>query len=230
MISYIVSDSATAFYSVAHAVASIALVIWSAINGSLTPYVYEKCKTKDYKSIAKVANPLISAFGILCVLVIMLAPEVVRIMAPDGYMEAIYVIPSIVGGVFFQVQYYLYANVIFYYKKPKFVMIGSVSAAVLNIVLNYIFITKYGFIAAGYTTLFCYLLQAVIDILAMRSVVKDNVYDIKFVIILSTIVIAIALLSNLIYEIRIIRYAIVAVLLVPLFVFRKKLFPNIKEA
>lgn len=229
MISHIVSDSATAYYSVANAVASIALVIWSAINGSLTPYVYEKCKTKDYKSIAKVANPLIAAFGIACVLVIMLAPEVVQIMATKGYMEAIYVIPPIVGGVFFQVQYHLYANVMYYYKKPKYVMIGSVSATILNIGLNYIFISKYGFLAAGYTTLFCYMLQAIVDFVAMKKTIGDNVYDIRFISILSSIIIVIALLSNLVYDLMIIRYFIVISLFIFTFFFREKLFPNLKR-
>lgn len=229
MISHIVNDSATAYYSVANAVASIALVIWSAINGSLTPYIYEKCKTKEYKSIAKVTNPLISAFGIACVLVIMLAPEVVQIMATKGYMEAIYVIPPIVGGVFFQVQYHLYANVMYYYKKPKFVMIGSVSATILNIVLNYIFISKYGFLAAGYTTLFCYMLQAVIDYVAMKKTIGENIYDIRFISVLSLIIVAIALFSNMIYDMRIVRYTIVIVLLALTFFLRERLFPNLKK-
>lgn len=145
------------------------------------------------------------------------------IMATEEYMQAIYVIPPIIGGVFFQVQYYIYANVVYYYKKPKYVMYASVSAAVLNVVLNYIFIRKYGFIAAGYTTIFCYLVQAVMDYFAMKKVVTEPIYNMKFIIGLSIAVIAVALFSNLLYSFTIVRYAIIAMFFIVSFMKRKQI-------
>ena len=41
MISNLVNDSATAYYTVAYSVASIALIIWNAVNSSLVPFTYE---------------------------------------------------------------------------------------------------------------------------------------------------------------------------------------------
>lgn len=40
-------------------------------------------------------------------------------------------------------------------------MFVSVLGAILNVFLNYILIPKFGYIAAGYTTLVCYILFAV---------------------------------------------------------------------
>ena len=209
MIQNLVGDSATAFYSVAYSVSALALIVWNAVNASLIPYTYEKCRDKRYKDISKVTIPILWIFALVCLIVVMLAPEVVYLMATKDYMEAIYVIPPIIGGVFFQVQYYVYANIVYYYKKPKYVMFASVSATVLNIFLNYIFIRKYGYIAAGYTTITCYMMQAVLDYFAMRKVVKETVYDMKQILIMSFCVIVVALLSNLLYDITWIRYAIV---------------------
>jgi O-antigen/teichoic acid export membrane protein len=208
MISYIVGDAATAFYSVAHSVAAVAAIIWTAINGSLVPYTYEKCKDKDYAAINKITLPLVLLVAVGCVCVIMMAPEIVKIMATDAYYESISVIPPIVGGIFFQTQYYLYANVLYYYKKPKYVMIGSVVATVLNIVLNYIFISKYGYMAAGYTTIVCYLIQALIDYWGLRHVVKEKVYNMKFIVLLSVAILLISIISPLLYNDWIIRYVI----------------------
>ena len=223
MISHLIGDSEAAFYSVAYSVASIAIVVWSSINSSLIPYTYENCKRKNYGSIAKVVQPILVVFALICGLIILCAPEVVMIMATEEYMQAIYVIPPIIGGVFFQVQYYIYANVVYYYKKPKYVMYASVSAAVLNVVLNYIFIRKYGFIAAGYTTIFCYLVQAVMDYFAMKKVVTEPIYNMKFIIGLSIAVIAVALLSNLLYSFTIVRYAIIAMFFIVSFMKRKQI-------
>lgn len=232
MISAIVGDDAAAYYSVAYSVAAVVTIVWTSVNSSLIPYTYEKCKQKDYKAISNVVTPIFIVFAVACGFVIMLAPEVVAIMATSDYREAIYVIPPIVGGVFFQTHYNIYANVVYYYKKPKYVMFASVSATALNIVLNYIFITKFGYLAAGYTTIFCYLIQAVLDYIAMRKVVGEKVYNMKCIGILSLLLLIIALSSNLIYDYYIIRYAIIVSIVVVAFILRKRIlsiFVNLKN-
>ena len=227
MISYLIGDSATAYYSVAYSVAAVVFIIWNAINGSLVPYTYEKCKIKDYKSISKVTLPLLLFFACASIGLVMMAPEIVRIMATKSYHEAIYVIPPIVGGVFFKVKYIIYANIIYFYKKPIYVMIGSVTATIVNIVLNYIFISKYGYFAAGYTTIFCYALQALIDYIGMRKTVKTEVYNMRFIILLSLGVAIVSCVSPLLYDCVLLRYLILGALLVLGFIYRKKIIEMI---
>ena len=223
MISHLDSSSAAAYYSVAYSVAVVATIVWNAANASLIPYTYEKCKVKDYRSISAVTLPILTMFAAICILEIMFAPEVVKIMATSEYFDAVYVIPPIVGGVFFLVQYFLYANVIYYYKKPKFVMISSMTAASLNILLNYIFIPKFGYVAAGYTTLFSYFVQAVIDYLAMKRVIKEDIYNMKYIGLLSLGVTVIALISNLIYDALIIRIVAILTLCVVCWIRRRNI-------
>ena len=56
------------------------------------------------------------------------------------YQEAIYItIPIIIGG-FFSYLYSFPAIVEYYYEKTKFIAIGTMCAASINIFLNYIFI------------------------------------------------------------------------------------------
>jgi len=234
MISYLINDSATAYYSVAYAIASIALIIWTAMNASLLPYTYEKCKANRYSDINKITIPLLFLFAVGCIVVIMIAPEVIKVMATQEYVEAVYVIPPVVGGVFFQVQYYIYANIVYYYKKSKYVMIGSIVSVTVNIVLNYFCIKEWGYIAAGYTTLVCYLLQAIIDYFALKKVVKTDVYNMKFIALISLFVLIISLAGVFLYEYSIIRYALITLIVVLLLVFIKpiiKLFSSmiIKE-
>ena len=214
MIAKLVGDAATAHYSVAYSVASIANIVWSSVNASLIPYTYERCKENDHKAVSDVTMPILTGVAVLCAAVIMLGPEVVAVMATKEYMEAVYAIPPVVAGVFFQVQYFIYANVIYYYKRPRYVMYASVSSAVLNIALNYVFIPRCGYIAAGYTTLVCYLLQAAADYWAMKKVVQSPVYDMKHVGLLSLILVGVALACNWIYRYPVIRYALCLAVLI----------------
>lgn len=232
MISKLEGEDFTAFYGVAYSVASIATIVWNAINSSLIPFTYENCKKKNNKAISTVVSPILFLFAIVCVVVIMLAPEVVAILGTEEYISAIYVIPSVVAGVFFQIQYYIYANVIYYYKRPKYVMYASVVSVIVNVVLNYVLISAFGYLAAGYTTLVCYALQAAMDYCAMKKVVKEEIYNMKIIGVLSLFVVIIALLSNLIYDTIVIRYTILFAIGLSLFVFRNKivkLYKKIKD-
>lgn len=229
MISWFAGDESAAYYSVAQAVAMIASIVWSAINSSLIPFTYENCARKNYKAISNITMPILAMFAVVCIGVTMLAPEVVTVMATKNYMEAIYVIPPIACGLFFQVQYYIYANIIYFYKKPKYVMFASVTTVFVNFVVNFFLIRKFGYLAAGYTTLICYLLQATLDYLAMKKVVKERVYNMRYIGSLSFAVVAVALLSNLLYKSWIIRYSIILVMIVLCFLFRKKIIEAIKN-
>ena len=69
-------------------------------------------------------------------------------------------------------------------------MYASISSGILNVFLNYIFISKFGYIAAGYTTLVCYALQALMDYVVSYKIIGQNIYDMKFISVLSSAVIA----------------------------------------
>lgn len=224
MIARMVSETATAHYSVAYSVASAVTIVWSAANASLLPYTYEHCKTGDYASISKATQPLLTAFAGACVLLIMLAPEVVSLMAPSEYRNAIYVIPPIIGGVFLQVHYFIYANIVYYYKKPKYVMYASVLSAFVNVFLNWLFIPRFGFIAAGYTTLVSYLLQAAIDYYAMKKVVGEPVYNMRYLGGLTLLMVVVSIFSIAIYDFAVIRYILLAIMIGFGIFYRKKIW------
>ena len=61
MISQLISDAATAHYTVAYSVAAVITIVWSAANGSLLPYTYEKCKEKKYQDISRVTQRIFSS-------------------------------------------------------------------------------------------------------------------------------------------------------------------------
>lgn len=228
MIARYVNYSSTAYYGVAFSISSILIVLWDSVNASLIPYTYEKCKLCDYKSISRATMPLLLLFASTCFLLILLGPEIVRIMATSDYLEAIYVIPPIIAGVFFQVQYYIYGNVVFYYKKPIFVMIGSVSATIINIILNYFFIPRYGYIAAAWTTLFAYIIQTIVDFFAMRHVVGFSLYDVRQILLLSVLILIGSIVCVLIYDFIIVRYCLFAIILLILLCRRNKIMSLIK--
>ena len=221
-IAAILGEASAGIYSLAYSGASVVKLVWTSINASLIPWTYEKCEKEQFRQIDALTRLLILGYAIICVMVMFLAPEIIHILAPDSYHEGVYVVPSVIIGVYFSALYFIFANVVYYYKKPKFVMVGSVISAIANVVLNAIFIPRFGYYAAGYTTMTAYFLQSAIDYWAMRKVAPDKIYDMRYIVGISASVVAIGLVLNLIYGHLLLRYCLLGLLLVFAVVYLKK--------
>mgnify|MGYP006988895879 CR=1 FL=1 len=111
-------------------------------------------------------------------------------------------------------------------------MIGSVAATLLNIGLNYVFIRQFGFIAAGYTTIFCYFVQSLIDYFAMKHVVGESIYNMKLIVAMSLGITIVSIFSNMTYDYYIIRYIAVLVIVSLGVIYHRKLismFTDLKK-
>lgn len=77
------------------------------------------------------------------------------------YIESVDVIIPICIGVYFNYMFQLFARVQEYYERKLTVVIPSILCAILNLILNYIFIKLCGYQAAAYTTFVCYAIYGV---------------------------------------------------------------------
>ena len=105
-----------------------------------------------------------------------------------------FIVAPITVGIFFQIMYIFFYDIEYYYKKNKQIACFSVIASIINIVLNYIFIKKFGYIAAAYTTFISYLILLVLHYFGMKRVDKRKFYNIKILFISSVCLLVIALL------------------------------------
>ena len=124
--------------------------------------------------------------------------------------------------------YDLFAKFAFYYEKTGFIMTASVMGAALNVVLNYYFIQKYWFVAAGYTTLVCFILYAFGHYVFMRKVCREFCdqrypYDTKVIVMIAVPFLFTGFLLLLTYSHPVLRYSIFAAALVSCMVCRKKI-------
>jgi O-antigen/teichoic acid export membrane protein len=228
MISKMVGTSEVAFYSVAYNIGMLVQIFSTAINNSFTPWVYQKIKAKNYSGISNTVNYLLLLiFGIsLCLM--LCSPELVLIFGSSKYASASYVIPPVAASVFFIFLYSILAIPPFYFEKTQFLLISSLAAAVVNIGLNYIFIIMFGYVAAGYTTLACYVIYSFGHYLISRRVLNkfllgERLFNGKTIAILSAITILSGILSNFLFDYWYIRYGILAIGFIMVVLFRNKL-------
>ncbi|MCD7739118.1 MAG: polysaccharide biosynthesis C-terminal domain-containing protein, partial [Lachnospiraceae bacterium] len=112
--------------------------------------------------------------------------------------------------------YNIFAIPQMYYERQKFMSIASIAAAGLNIILNYIFINLFGFLAAGYTTVACYLCYSVGHYVFCRKVCIEKIgsmelYNTKAIWGISMGVLSCSIIFNFLYAFSYIRYALIVV-------------------
>lgn len=231
MISQMVGNSAVGIYSTLYTVSSLSLLVWQAVHSSFVPYIFRNIEN-GVDGIKRVSSQLMTFYAAVAVLMTFLAPEIVRILATEEYYEAIYIMPPIAAGVFFISFANLYSDIAVYYKKTKYVMYPAIIAAVSNLILNYIFIKIYGYMAAAYTTLFSYILFALFQGVWAKKICKEygiesgTIYNDRYMIALAVITTLISLSGILFYGNTILRYGVVTLLAVVCAVIGKKVIKN----
>ena len=233
MITSITGDMGnTGKYGILYTLSTVSLIVWSAIESSLLPYMFENLRNKTEEKIRATVSPLLAVFAVVCFALTLVAPEIVRILVSEEYYEAIYIMPPIACGVFFSATYNIFGDVLLYHKKTHWIMVSTVTAAVANIVLNYIFISQFGYMAAAYTTLASYIILTLMQYIFMRIVHKGRIFNELFIVLLSTGLVGGSLACMLIYDYWWARYAVIAIIAILALIFRKKiiaLFAKMKK-
>ncbi|MCR0326673.1 oligosaccharide flippase family protein [[Clostridium] innocuum] len=216
-----------ALYSLAYTSGMLITIFVTSINNAFSPWLAEKMKKNEYKIIRKISFPYVMCFSFLAIGTVLLTPEILWILGGNSYMEARYVMAPVAAGCLLQFVYCMYVNIEQYEKKTIGMAFASILAALLNFLLNYIFIPQYGYIAAAYTTYIGYFFLLFFHMYLVKRIGKLYIYDNKKILIISIASSIVIFAMNFILDLVIIRYIIVLLysvfLLIILYKFRDKM-------
>ena len=171
MIRQLVGNSEAGIYSLA---ANVQLILTIIINSVIIPWntwFYERVDRNEVQLLKNKARELCTLFAIFAIGLIAISPELIYILGGERYSVGKYVaIPLIVASFFI----FLYDMVVlgeYYTKKTQYIMLTTMLAALLNIITNYIFIRKFGFIVAAYTTLFSYFIYLLLHMTVSKKLI-----------------------------------------------------------
>ena len=234
MINYLCGTSDVALYSIAYSAGSLINLITGAINSTFAPYQYQKIKAGEYELLAKRANQVLLFVGVMLAGIMLFSREIVLVFGGIKYIESVDVIIPICIGVYFNYMFQLFARVQEYYERKLTVVIPSILCAILNLILNYIFIKLCGYQAAAYTTFVCYAIFCLIHYYFYKKVCKEvlngqRLYDGKGILWISigvTIVgIAVAFINHFLW----LKYSIIIAILILLIVKRNTVINIVKD-
>lgn len=145
--------AATGEFAVGWQIASIMLVLLSTFNQAWTPYLFQRLSNaNEYDKLTLVKHSYLIAVG-FCILFLLLniaSPLIFSLLIADKFHDAQKYVPFITLGYLFMGFYLLVTDYIFYTKKTYILSILTTTNAIINIVLNYFFIQKFGAIGVTY--------------------------------------------------------------------------------
>lgn len=213
MIERMKNNSEAGIYSLAYSVGMLLMLLNTAIDSTIGPWMYRKLKEKEFQTIRKLSYKLIIIFALITFLFSMIVPELVKIFATSDYYEAIYIVPIIALSSFYIFLYVQFVYVEYHVGKTQYIALVSIFCAILNLFLNYFYIPRYGYLAAAYTTLICYILYAIGHYGIMRYLCKkylniNSIINFKFVLAVSIMLTILTLLCMKVYPYTYFRWGI----------------------
>lgn len=193
-------DEAVAFYSIGFTCAVVISMLSNSVNSAMSPWLFQRLHAKEYDKIRAVNKVYIGGFVVATVGLLLVAPEIMLIIGGEKYREAQGVLMPIMAGCCCNFIYTSYVNVEAYLKKPGMISLGTATTAIINLVLNFIFVDVYGYEAAAYTTMVCYMILLLFHYCMVRHYRYHVVYDNRFNLLCAIGICSFALLVRYTYQ------------------------------
>ena len=229
MLSSMVSEAEAGIYNLIYNIGWIATLLWTAINASLTPFLYDEFNNSSYEKTKRVTKIILIGFSLACIFACVVAPEILKILAPQEYYTGVYAIPPIVAVAYMNALYNIYSSVEFYYKEATYIAKATVISALVNVALNIVLIPKFAFIGAAYTTLISYIVMIILHYHGYRNVSEERKFDDNFILKYSIFICISCICCTFLYTSYLIRFTVLLFILFLLLIMRKKLYTIIIE-
>lgn len=155
------SGSASAgLYSFAYNIGMLLSVFSGALYQAWMPNYFEYMNKKDFSSLDLNAERMFRIILLAAAFLMFFGQNIGQLLAGRNYHESLHIVPVIVLGYVFYAIFPLYAWSMGYGYRTVWVSVIVLAAGIVNILLNRIFIPRYGYEAAAYATLVSFILMA----------------------------------------------------------------------
>ncbi len=164
IILYYQGEQAVGIYGIGTRFVAILSVVISSVSTAYTTFAYSSYKKPEAKEQFSVVLSIVYVLMIgIAFIISIFSKEIISLMAAPEYLTAYKALPDM---MFAQVLYTLYTLTcygVLFEKKSGYILFSTLAAAVVNLVLNIMFIPHYGIVAAAFTTLIGYAIMLFIN-------------------------------------------------------------------
>lgn len=222
MISYYAGEDKSGIYSMGHTIGFLAFTVMTQVMAAWSPWVYRRLEEHDTGIIRQNAQVMMLLGAYMSIGLMTVGTELIHIFLTDLYLPCIYIVPPLVLAMFFQFLYLFLYDVEYYYKKAKLLAVSSVISSVLNLILNAVFIPRYSYLAACYTTVASYLALLILNYMFSRRIGTNEIYNLKLMVVLVVAVAAYMFFVFMAIQYVTLRYGVLVLITVILLAIEKE--------
>ncbi len=165
---------AVAKYSVAHSLGLVLTFFTVGLYGALKPWIMRKLASGDTEAVKEATRKLLSVGAAATLMLTAIAPELISLLAPDNYADALIAVYPLAAAVLPMFLYNVFSSVLIFEDRGWLTSLFGIGAAGLNIALNILLLPRLSFVAASFAFLFSYTALATLGAMAVR---RTGIYD-----------------------------------------------------
>lgn len=177
-IQHYVGDSGAGIFGLAVTISSLITYIYTALNNAFVPFMYEDLAGKTTESIKqRHFNNYFLLFSLGTCAFALMAPELLKVMSTEAYWPALEILPILVIGKYCVFLYSFPVNYEFYKMKTGSIAVGTIFAAVVNVVLCASLVPSFGLFGAAVASTIAYIALFVFHLGISRLILGDHNYS-----------------------------------------------------
>ena len=160
-IQYFLGPEAVATYSVAYDISDyVAIIFASPLQLAILPIVYSLWSDEGKEATREFLNKAVNMSLVIVIAMVVgfgiVGPDVVTTLASDKYIDSGKLIPFVACGVIMGSIHFLLFTGLLLQEKTAVITALNASAAATNLVLNILFVPRFGIVGAAYATILTY--------------------------------------------------------------------------
>lgn len=171
-----VSLAELGLYNLGYQVGMVMAVLVNSINMAWMPYYFGIMKNdaQPEKKIQRVVELYVALVGGLCLVIVLFSRELLGFLVQESYQPAAVYIPLILFSYLLNGYYFFFSAPLFYFKKTNLIPIITISSAVINVMLNFWWISFFGALGSAWATSVTYIFFLGISFVLARRWILIN--------------------------------------------------------
>ena len=208
----VLGAEAVSTVSIASSTNHILTILLQAVSGAVTTWLMDNLEQKNVKMSRKGTLLYVAGISVVAIGVMLLAPELVWILGGKQYADSIMLMPGMVTAVLVQSVTTVFTIILTYSKKvvKTALYTGIVSAA--GVAAKYFLLPVFGVQVLPVVNIAAFGILLVINYILVRKSGYGKFINIKGIAAVIAVVVAVMLISFLLYKNTVVRYGVIAVI------------------
>ena len=178
-IQYMTDFEKVGIFGMAVTLLNIPQVLLATFENAWNPWFFDTMNKKDYVLIKRFNNICYIVFASLIAEFILIVPDGFHLFINKNYWDAIYCLIPLSIDTYISFLYYTPLNTEYFYKNTRNVMFASIISSIVEVILLYILINRFGLFGAPYALVMSRIVLLLIHTYFARKLDKNAFYDVK---------------------------------------------------